>query len=117
MIINTGKTPGRHMTTLFAAHVYRTGEDFKPIYDIPKGDIPSLSVIQPGMTLQLQSGPTLVFTASDINLLRHGDYVYKVYGRIRYDDISGRSHETTFCFAVQPDLTSSVSCESYNDAN
>jgi hypothetical protein len=78
--------------------------------------VPSLSVIQPQMHMELATLPVDVST-SQFEDIQNGRGALYAYGQINYDDIFGRSHETTFCVMYSAGNTLPVQCDTYNNAN
>ncbi len=117
---NTGKTPALRVTRRIAAHIYRKGEPFVPLYhDEPPPAVEPMIMLPPGgQHFELRTGDLPPLTQGTIDALQKGEYVLKVYGWVRYEDVFKRRHLTTFCVALVPvNLTLGESCESYNQAD
>jgi len=118
-ITNSGKTPAIKVEPKISAWPYPKGQTFVPVYlDDPSKPIQSVGIISPGLHPTLKTLPPIApLTKTIIDQVKHGSFIYYVYGVITYDDVSRRPHQTTFCFYLSTDLTSSNSCDTYNDAD
>lgn len=116
-IMNSGKTPARRLLTKISTQYLPAEAEFAPSY---KDDSvkPGVSVIQPGMRINLFSLATLgVMTPQEIDGVRTGRNILYLYGLITYEDIFGRPHSTRFCLYLQSDLSGFSACSTYNDAD
>jgi hypothetical protein len=116
-IMNSGKTPARKLRSQISTQYLPAGAEFVPIYkDVSMK--PSISVIQPGMRINLLSLATLgIMTRQEMDGVRAGRNILYLYGLLTYEDIFGRPHWTKFCLYLQKDLTGFSVCDIYNDAN
>jgi len=119
IIINTGKTPALKVKIIATSRAQRRIEKFVPIYENLPQEL-SVVTIFPGMRMNMESGtddaPRLI--AEDLNVLRFGEIVLRVYGKISYEDTFGGVHHTTFCMAFPKGLPSLPgACPTYNDAD
>ena len=120
-IVNSGKTPAKKMRTRTNMKAMKKSDHFfadyppaPPNAEIVKG----VSVLQPGMRIALRSLPTGVpLTAEHILGFSSGEWILYFYGDIRYQDVFGNSHVTTFCVELGRDLSSLHQCATYNDSN
>jgi hypothetical protein len=114
---NSGKSPALHETHEIAARSFPKGGKVDFTYTPPLG-IRSSTTIQPGMNITNSSPPdTLRPTQGQIDAIKSGDAVLYLYGKISYDDVFSIQHHTTFCFVVNPDLTSAEWYTEYNEAD
>jgi hypothetical protein len=111
---NTGKTPALKFTSIVAIKGFRNDETFRPIYDKPVNPKPSNLIIYPGMRIALPTIP-IELTQTQIDILKSGLQIYRVYGKFSYDDIFKRHWGGTFCMFLQPDLTTMSWCDTYNE--
>ena len=118
-ITNSGKSPGLKVKTKTRLKAVDSGEVF--VWDYPPADsniTDSVSVVQPGMRLELDSLPSGVpLTPDHIKKIREGTGKIYFYGEITYEDIFTTFHVTHFCVVLTPDLQQLTNCQTYNDAN
>lgn len=116
-IMNSGKTPARRLLTKISTQYLPAEAEFAPSYK-DNSVKPGVSVIQPGMRINLFSLATLgVMTPQEIDGVRTGRNILYLYGLITYEDIFGRPHSTRFCLYLQSDLSGFNACSTYNDAD
>jgi hypothetical protein len=110
-VVNSGKTPALKVTTNFGIRTYSSNESI-PTYqpDTTKG---GASAVQPGAHFRLVLS-TRVLTQKEIGILKSGIENLYFLGLITYEDIFGRSHQTTFCYCLLPDLSTIIFCPTGN---
>jgi len=116
VITNSGKTPALKVRSIIAVWTFPAHERFVPHY----GESQTVSTVQ---TL-FPGAISILSTRSDLpeisglleSKLRSGEGIYHVYGRIDYEDVFHKPHETTFCVYVSQDFAALYNCPSYNDA-
>jgi hypothetical protein len=113
-IVNSGKTPALNVRTKATLKTLEKGTQFIPTYQ-PPTTVPSLSVVQPQMHMELTTLP-IDISASQFANIKNGRGILYAYGDITYDDIFGKSHETTFCVMYWNGLTAPITCDTYNSA-
>jgi len=93
-----------------------TPKDF--IYGpLNEGAMHSDTLLQPGMRLILNSTKNPTLSQTQIDMVRSGDEIAYIFGKIRYYDIFGSEHHTTFCLQMNRDLQAVSSCKEYNSAD
>lgn len=116
-IVNSGKTPARKVLAKISTQYLSAETEFAPSYKDDPVE-PSVSVIQPGMWINLFSRATLgTMTSQEMDGVRAGRNRLYLYGLITYEDIFGRPHSTRFCLYLQSDLSGFNACSTYNDAD
>lgn len=114
---NSGKTPALKVASIIAVWGYRRTEKFVPHY----GESQTVSTVQtlfPGQRSSISTTPSLPEVGgSQMNLLLSDEYVYRIFGKITYDDVFNRHHKTTFCAYVSQTFTELLNCPTYNDAD
>lgn len=118
-ITNSGKSPGLKVKTKTRLKAVDSGEVFVSDYPPTESNITdSVSVVQPGMRMELDSLPSGVALVPDhIRKIREETGKVYFYGEITYVDIFTIPHVTHFCVVLAPDLQHLITCETYNDAN
>jgi hypothetical protein len=118
-ITNSGKTPAMKVRPQVAAWPYLKGQTFVPVYtDDPAGLVHSTTIVSPGLRPVLKTSPLVIpLKQPGLDMVKAGSIIYYIYGKIAYEDVSKRSHITTFCFFLNPDLTAYGACETYNEAD
>lgn len=117
-ITNSGKTPALHCTGVIRAKTVPAKDKFVPTYPVGStSEDESIEVIQPGMTIPLETGPSPPMNTTTINSFNAGTYNLYVFGKISYVDVFGTPHATHYCFVLNPDLRGLSGCNTYNDAN
>jgi len=118
-ISNSGRSPGLKVTIKDRLKATEAGEDFVPDYPPAKSNIvSSVSVVQPGMRMQLDSLPSEIqIFPQHIKKITEGTGLIYFYGEITYEDIFKSPHTTHFCLILAPDLQHLNTCRSYNDAD
>jgi hypothetical protein len=114
-VVNSGKTPALNVRTKTALKSVENGNRFIPMYQEPTM-VPSLGVIQPQVHSELTTLPVDI-SASQFGDIKNGRGTLYAYGRIDYDDIFGRPHETTFCVKYSAGNTIPIQCDAYNAAD
>jgi hypothetical protein len=114
MITNTGKTPAKNVSQSTSYIFLPLNEKFVPHYP---GAPQKVGVIQPNARVRAQAPDTERITKPIINSLTSDTYRFYVFGKVTYDDISGRDHHTMFCIYLVKDLSNLTYCDTYNDAD
>lgn len=115
-VANTGKTPALHVKTKASLKTLEKGQGFAATYTDPQSYKPSIGVVQPQMHITLSTLPTDV-SAAQYGDIQNGRGILYAYGDIKYDDIYGNPHETTFCVMYYAGLSGPSPCDVYNEAN
>lgn len=120
ILTNSGKTPALHMHAINMHKSWIKGKVIE--FDYPNmipGQILSDTVLQPGANSLLHSLPAQSgkLTKTQVDSITSGDYWWWVYGKLSYEDVSRRRHNTKFCFVITPDLKSAQPCSTYNEAD
>ena len=98
--INIGKTPAINTQTFIAAQGILRDSKIEFTY-VPIG-MRSRSVVVPSSQLSIgPSGAIVPFTSAQINDITSGRVVVYVYGKVMYEDVFRRGHQTTFCFVLK----------------
>lgn len=114
---NTGKTPGKAISTVIAFNFLPKETEVAPESMQPNPfTVQSTMVVQPGAIHFIQTLPT-TFSAENILEATSGTKVLYVYGRIVYLDIFGNERHTEFCALLDQDLEAWTSCARYNNAD
>jgi hypothetical protein len=113
-ITNSGKTPAKNVQYSIIVQALKPPK--VPILKESTGRR-DITVLQPNMTLKISYPPITGVTKSDIAALSRGQDVLYMYGIIRYDDVFKKTHWTTFCVYLAPDLATFSSCPYYNDTD
>lgn len=116
-MINTGKTPAVHVKTKTALKSLKKGDAFVATYTghpTPYKESNSVVLPQQHMTM---STPLIDVSAAQYDDIKNGRGILYAYADITYNDIYGKSHETTFCVMYYPELTAPSPCDVYNDAH
>jgi hypothetical protein len=113
-IVNSGKSPAKNVAQSTSYRTLGSKIKFSPRYP---GESDNRGVIQPGLRLALNPPETNRATRQMIETYASGENVLYLYGRITYDDIFDRPHQTTFCVYLLRDLANFTDCTTYNDAN
>jgi hypothetical protein len=113
---NTGRTPAVHSHTYLTAQQIVKGTTLEFRYPSTPG-VRSNSVVVPGGQVVLgpnkSTGP---ITKDEIDNITSGISTIYVYGRINYEDVFDRAHQTTFCY-VLTDTSTAIDCDQYNEAD
>lgn len=114
---NTGKTPAVHVKTKTALMSLEKGQNFVATYPGPPTSYrESNSVVLPQQHMTMSTPPINVST-TQYDDIHNGRGILYAFADITYDDIYGKSHETTFCVMYYPGLTGPSPCDVYNEAN
>ena len=121
-IKNTGKTPALHLRFVTSGTSQPAGQKINFEYPglAPGPQIASNFVLQPESTYGLGVGgqPSIApLKRHQVEVVSSGENWFWVYGKITYEDVSGRTHHTKFCFIIAIDLTNSHPCDTYNEAD
>jgi hypothetical protein len=114
LIINSGKTPAKHVIQRASYISIPLKEAFVPRYP---GTPSNVGVIQPNQKMRMQTPNTERVTTSIINGITTGTFRLYVFGSVTYEDVFGNAHHTTYCLYLFKDLTNFVPCSTYNDAD
>jgi hypothetical protein len=116
IIENSGKTPALNTTIFVRAKTLMKESDFIAAYETTDKNR-SNYVIQPGVKTHVILDMQEKIIQSHVDILKSGDEILYVYGKLSYDDIFNRSHETTFCSYLATDLKSITACRTNNMAD
>jgi hypothetical protein len=118
VVTNTGKSPALHTYAEYTGKSILKGSPmdftYPSVVDIA---IHSSTVLQPGMLLYLNSAKNPTLNQTQINMLQSGEMIAYIFGKIRYEDIFGKTHHTKFCMVVDRDLKTFKTCSTYNEAD
>jgi len=101
-LANSGRTPALKVRVQLGSWVDLSGKPFKPDYRPSTGGLQSVAVIQPGSRQYLNGVCDESFTREKVNGIADKDLLLVVYGRITYEDVFTRTHETTFAYRWMP---------------
>jgi len=113
---NNGQTPALGLDTLMFVELVPQGSP--PQFTYGSGKPPTsrgASVVQPGMEVVLQDPTDFPMTTEQIQAMKDGTKVMYIYGKLTYRDIFKAVHHGTFCIYVEADLTTTKSCDRYNE--
>ena len=104
--VNTGRTPAINVSSKYYI-LYRPQNfdidsfDKSKLLKIP-GPSPSQGTLSPGAiaTVLANSGATL--SEAEASQLISGTLAAYIFGYVRYKDVFGTSHETEYCYVVEP---------------
>lgn len=113
VIENTGKTPA--LNTKPTVHWNLLGPSDPLVPPSPKF-AQSVTVFFPNSPVVI-STEKVRFSATELEYMKQGTQVFKVWGEISYDDIFKNSHWTHFCTYLVKDLTGINACEEYNETD
>jgi hypothetical protein len=115
-VVNAGKTIARKYTARVEAAIWPADAPFIPFYE--EVGAQSTSVIFPGMSVTNYSGGLMKgFNAAQVDGVKRGSVMVYFFGKLTYQDIFGKSHQTTFCVYVARDLRGLTGCSYYNEAD
>lgn len=118
---NLGKTTARGLTIDLKLAKLRSDMPFEPKYWDDKDFQSNASDLASGRHVFLNSFKTMALTHTEIDLVSSGEWKTYIYGRARYKDIDGTSHEAHMCRFYDPSVAADVSrlsyCDGYNDEN
>jgi hypothetical protein len=118
VVTNTGKSPALHTYAEYTGKSILKGSPMDFTYPaMVDTAIHSSTVLQPGMLLYLNSAKNPTLNQTQINMLQSGQMIAYIFGKIRYDDIFGKTHHTKFCMVVDRDLKTLKTCGTYNEAD
>jgi voltage-gated potassium channel Kch len=125
IVTNSGKTLARKVSTNVMTKSFPVGARFIPEYPVGKGRQPhegGAIVVFPGMKVSLTTPPIETLTKEAIEALRTNRIVLYIFGKITYEDVFGKSHLTTFCYFLRPEigrpqLATISACKTYNEAD
>lgn len=117
IMTNTGKTPGRVLTTRVYLSVTEGGEKPKLAESAIIATEPTPFTIFPGAMRSSVDALSDVYSKKQIEAIKSGQYVLHVYGMTTYTDIFGQPHWTKFCDYLSRDLTSLMACPFYNETD
>jgi hypothetical protein len=119
-LTNYGRSPALHVTSVMTFQQIVSGLDisFAPTYDdrAVRDHVveEETGTIHPGMEVALRQ-PTLFGIAP--NGTEESMFATYLYGRVKYEDMFGGHHETTFCFVDDVRMAPAPNCGKYNSAN
>src|SRR5207249_1601891 len=111
-IKNTGKTFAKNLRAIKVVEEVKKGEephfveDTMDTKDLPGEEIPSITLLAPNQDYlgKLALKHDMIITKAYLEQLKSGDILAFSHGIIRYDDIFGQSHWTTYCAFLNRDL-------------
>jgi hypothetical protein len=113
-LANSGKTPASSVLFRISYRTLPASVSFAPRYPTQPT---KAGVLQPGSKFIVESPATELATLTQIATYQTGTNILYFYGEIRYDDIFGLKHHTTFCVYMLRDLTGFSDCNTYNEAD
>jgi hypothetical protein len=116
--INTGKTPAAEVKGHVSSIVLRFGEKFQPKYssrDLPNPT--SSNLIMPNQRMFFNNEGSGIITQRMVDALKNREVVWYFFGEVCYEDIFKEQHHVTFCSFLNPDLTTTGSCQTYNQTD
>lgn len=121
---NTGKTFAKDVRVFCRSDAIARGEtqpDFAKYDDTGVARPENTSaLLAPGMELIFTLGDkdgARKLTAEHLALLKSGEHIVWVHGKITYKDVFKCDHWTTFCVKLNPSTLQFASCEAYDDAD
>lgn len=113
---NSGRTPARNVILRTAEGWVEKGEKFT--FPLKDSGQPSIGFISPNTTFHREVIATKgQVNQADIDAIKSGEYVIYTSGYITYEDIFSKSHKTTFCMFLLPDLKSYEACGEHNEGD
>lgn len=112
-ITNSGKTPA--LIVKSKIHWKGIGPG-GPLVAAPMSTPQGYVVLFPGTPLSVSTDP-IRLTHDELEILKTGTIVFKVWGEITYQDISNRPHWTHFCAFLAKDLKNLSACDEYNETD
>jgi hypothetical protein len=97
--INFGKTPALKVQSQVSACVLKADEKFSPDYKTIRPKIWPPLMPQMPLVISLESNDVPI-TNNDFYYFNGGQKIFYFYGKVTYEDISGRPHTTTFRYYV-----------------
>jgi len=120
VITNSGKSPARKAVSLINTILLPKTTEFSPYYGTPefaKNVKPGIDVIFPGMRMTQTPTPRAPLNAAEVQIIKSGESIFYMYGKIGYEDVFGKPHWTTFCMFLARTGDRFYSCHTYNDAD
>jgi len=116
-LANSGRTPALELHSSTTSRFRRAGiePDFT-FSDASANSIESSGALFPGGGSNAIALPVSM-SLPVIESIKKGELVFYVYGNVRYKDVFGRPHTTTWCIFLRPDLNRMGICNRYNSAD
>jgi len=99
--VNSGRSPALRVQGATGFHCQSSGTAFVPVYR-PDVRTPSISVLQQNARHYSKLHLDRPISKQEADDILTGKQILYVFGRVTYDDVSGRHHQTTFACYLQP---------------